>query len=49
MPLYKAEAKVVNYKVDLETGEAEMSSGYPKNFEEENAERWEGVADAEVL
>jgi hypothetical protein len=45
----EAEAKVVHYRVDLETGKAEMSSGYPKNFEEEKSKRWEGVADAEVL
>jgi len=47
----KAEAKVVNYKVDLETGETEMSQGYPKNFEEENARGWgdRKVADAGVL
>ena len=45
----EAEAKVVNYKVNLETGKAEMSQGYPKYFEEENARGWEGVADAGVL
>ena len=45
----EAEAKLVNYRVDLETGEAEMSSGYPKNFDEENAKGWEDVADADVL
>jgi hypothetical protein len=46
-------AIVVNFQVDLVTGETKMSNGYPRNFETEPAKGWMGgrteVEDAGVL